>query len=237
MNSKTKHTARDLAIGAAITALVWAVTIDLIPLLTYIGLGEPASTGQLALDFLMVPVTVFGIIIALREFRNSQKGPDLALRWALSKPGLEQQREMRFRDFDYAEQLSTSIRLQPMITNSGPVATDSYEVHLHVPPALFSIRPRDMPGWIKPISGKLSTNWLLKLEPAHGPLSAPSGLVIFRSLGQYTVFPNSPFPLPLADLYLNPPHLIEHRKHEFAYTIISDKSEPVTGHLTLIILP
>ena len=153
--------------------------------------GEMFSLGQITIEILFLPVAVWGLWMAVEEFRNSQRRPRLYLTWGGGANTQNKELTLRLSrtDIDINSKNTPNRITQPIVLqNEGNNVATWFSVHMECPvellgkdaPHYWSPELLSLLGFKNEYSG--SDHWDL----SRGPLIED---VIFQSNGTLTSYP------------------------------------------------
>jgi hypothetical protein len=154
---------------------------------------------------------------AITEFAQAQERPQLRL---VFHPTLEQTLNLGPQRFIDPQTLISVAAL-----NEGPVVGVWFQINLHVPFVRYDMsQPVGARRPIQPVVGTTEENW-------RAAAADDGGLdLAFLSNGSIAAYPN--FPLILCQ-FLLPRGMLTEDRYVLAYTIGTDRSQPVTGELVI----
>jgi hypothetical protein len=184
-----------------------------------ITLGEHYSGGQLFFEILLIPIAIIGFYITYEEFQKRQDKAKLRLYWESGNSNNDQTITIKCKKGTDGRQYLDSI-LTIVLLNDGDIIPSHYLV---IQETNWNINSRIKPHIGIPIGSEhwkkeFSSEKLIIKFFSHGEFPAYPGV----SQKLFSIDDNS---LPFSNTYIE--------KNSIAYTIYSDKSNKVTGTLTI----
>jgi hypothetical protein len=183
--------------------------------------GDLSSIGQLAFDFLLLPVAIIGFIIAFEEFNKTREIPNLDLTWEVSPNHYSKCSEIIFPPTNY---ISEPISVRPVVQNNGSIVSNWFLVQFDIPIKMYK------DNGLQDIN--ITKKWAPQIGNAsswHIDLLEETMRIVFMSNGNVASYPGFSLPLGILSLQNQTGEL------NIPYIIFSDKINPINGSLAIII--
>jgi hypothetical protein len=201
--------------------------------------GDIYSLGQLLVDAILLPVAIYGFIMAAEEFRKARMVPRLDLFWEVEPDKTEKEITLRVAPLPtigfQPEEEGGDLGIRPVLINSGQAIALWYMLSFDVPCEICEqynlkhmLTGTKEYGWA-PQLGDRSSNWRYEILP-------DKWRVVFLSNGEIASFPGVPLPLGVQNLNIATLFIAADKKfkeYQVPYTIMTDQGHKTEGSLLI----
>jgi hypothetical protein len=209
--------------------IVSAVIVVCLVVAWFVGLkdwGDLFSLGQFLVDVLLLPVAIFGFVLAMEEFRKAQASPSLDLYWETEASKHEKEivlevprpvKDMPLR------QIVMKRDAHLVLVNEGQAVAIWYSLRLNVP-----LEIAESATHFCELEWRIDVSEQDCWQPDR---SSDELRVVFLSNGRIAAYPD--YPLSLGTLVVPVSAAQEPKEYRIPYTIVSDRARPRRGFLAI----